>query len=85
MILRILAFLVLALSILFMPFWISLILALAGIIYFAIFWESVFLFFISDLLFGMKEIKFHNILFVSTIMILIILVIIEFLKKKIRV
>ncbi len=68
-----------------MPFWVSLILALAAMAYFSFFWESVLLFFLSDLLYGVKEIKFFNIYFVSFIVSFIILVVLELLKKKIRV
>lgn len=85
MAIRILAFIILLLSILFMPFWVSLILALAAMAYFSFFWESVLLFFLSDLLYGVKEIKFFNIYFVSFIVSFIILVVLELLKKKIRV
>ena len=85
MIVRILASLVLLISVLFWPFWISIILALAGMIYFSFFWESVVLFLLSDLLFGASEAKFFNILFISTIISLIVLIVIELLKKKIRI
>ncbi|MEK7060002.1 MAG: hypothetical protein AAB970_00060 [Patescibacteria group bacterium] len=84
MIKRILAILILLLSILFMPFWLSVILALAGMIYFSFFWESVALFFLSDLLYGISEARFLNIFFISTIVSSIILIIIELLKKKLR-
>jgi len=67
-----------------MPFWFSFILFLIGIIYFSFFLESVVLFFLSDLLYGVPEIKFLNIPFIATILSFIILIIVEFLKKKIR-
>jgi len=67
-----------------MPFWLSVILALAGMVYFSFFWESVFLFFISDLLYGVKEARFFNIFFVSLIVSFLTLIIIELLKKKLR-
>ncbi len=68
-----------------MPFWLSLILGLAGMAYFSFFWESVVLFLLSDLLYGTQEIKFYNIYFVSFIISAIVLILIELLKKKIRV
>ena len=83
-ILRILTSMLLLLSILFMPFWLSLILALAGMIYFAIFWEAVVLFFLSDLLYGIKEAKFSGAIFVSFILSIIILIAIEAVKKKLK-
>jgi len=84
MLLRILTVLILLLSILFFPFWVSIILALVAMIYFSFFIEGVFLFLLSDLLFGLKEERFLNIFFVSFLISLIVLLIIEFLKKKIR-
>lgn len=82
MILRISAFLLLLFSVLFMPLWVSVLLALSGMIYFAIFWEATFLFLLSDLLYGAKEAEFHGIIFLSFIASIIILLIVEFLKKK---
>jgi hypothetical protein len=84
MALRILASLVLLFSILFMPFWVSVILALAGMIYFPFFIEAVFLFFLSDLLYGTPESRFFNIVFVSFIIALISFIILELLKKRLR-
>jgi hypothetical protein len=68
-----------------MPFWISIVLALAGMIYFSFFWESVVLFFLSDLLYGVNEARFFNMFFISLIVSFLVLIIIELLKKKIRV
>ncbi len=84
MIKRILASFLLLLSILFMPFWVSVILALGSMIYFNIFWEAIVLFLLSDLLFGVREAKFHNMIFISLIVTTIILIIIEVVKKKTR-
>ena len=67
-----------------MPFWVSVILALAGMIYFNVFWEAVVLFLLADLLFGVREVKFHNMIFISLIMTTIILIIIEMVKKKLK-
>ena len=68
-----------------MPFWLSVILALASMIYFSFFWEGVILLFLSDLLYGVSEAKFFNIYFVSLIASFLVLVTIELLKKKIRI
>jgi len=84
MILRISASILLLFSILFMPFWVSVTLALAGMIYFSIFWEAVILFLLSDLLYGVKEAEFHGVIFISFIVSILVLIIMEFLKKKIR-
>ncbi len=71
-------------SVLFMPFWVSVILALAGMIYFRFFIEAIFLFLLSDLLYGTPESKLHNMIFVSFVTALICLIIIELSKKKLR-
>lgn len=81
---RILLSLVILGSIFFLPFWVSVILAVSGIIYFKVFWEVIVIFFISDLFFGIKEARFFDITIVSTILILIILLIAEFTKKKLK-
>jgi hypothetical protein len=67
-----------------MPFWVSIILALAGMAYFSFFWEAVILFFLSELLYGVNEIRLSNIFFISLIIPFATLLIIEFLKKKLR-
>jgi len=82
--LRILASFVLLLSMLFMPFWVSVILALIGMVYFSFFWESVALFFLSDLLYGAEEARFFGLVFVSLVSSFVVLISIEFLKKKLR-
>jgi hypothetical protein len=84
MVLRILLSLFLLISILFFPFWVSLIIGIFGIIYFKFFWEAIILFFISDLIFGVKENRFLGITIFSTLLIAIIITIAEFTKKKIR-
>jgi len=84
MLIRILASILLLFSILFMPFWISAILAFAGMIYFAVFWEAVILFLLSDLLYGAREAKFYGAIFVSFIIAIMVLGIIEITKKKLK-
>jgi len=80
MLFRILASLILLFSILFLPFYLSVILAVAGMVYFSFFLEAVFLLFISDMLYKAKE---GNLLYATFISILLILVI-EFLKRKLK-
>lgn len=82
---RILASFILLLSILYMPFWLSVILALIAMAYFSFFWESVALFFLSDSLYGISEIRFFNVFLLSTIISILVLIIIELIKKKLRV
>lgn len=83
MIFRILAFFLLLFSILFAPFWISAILAIAGIIYFSKFFEAAVLFLLSDLLYGTKG-ETGIPIFSSFILAMIILIAIEIMKKKVR-
>ena len=84
MTLRILASILLLFSVLFLPFWVSAILALAGMFYFSVFWEAVVLFLLSELLYGAGEAKFHGAVFVSFITSLAVLIIIEIIKKKLK-
>ncbi len=83
-IVRISAFFVLLFSILFMPFWLSVILALLGIVYFSFFWEAVALLFLSDLLYGAGEARYFYIVFISLIISVLVLIALEFLKKKLK-
>ena len=85
MALRILVSVLLLFSVLFLPFWVTVILALAGMIYFPVYWEAVALFFLSDLLYGTREARYFDIFFVSFIVSFLVLIIIELLKKKIRI
>ena len=84
MLLRILVFFAFLFSVLFMPLWVSVVLALAGMIYFSVFWEAVMLFFVSDLLYGIKETKNSPMIFISFFVSVLVLVILEMLKKKLR-
>ena len=84
MALRILASIVLLLYVLFWPFWVSVFLGLAGMAYFRFFLEAVFLFFLSDLLYGTPEPKFFDMVFVSGAAALVCFVILELFKKKLR-
>jgi hypothetical protein len=85
MALRILTSVVLLFSLLFLPFWVSVIVGLIGMSFFSFFWESIVLFLLSDLLYGIREARFLNIFFITLITSFLALVIIEFLKKKIRI
>jgi hypothetical protein len=80
--LRILAFILLLLSVLFMPIYISALLCLLFMIYFSKFWEGTTAFLFSDLLHQVKDNKTFPILFLSFIISLLLLLTLEFLKKK---
>lgn len=82
--LRILASIILAFSVLFLPFWISVLVALWAFFSFSFFYEAVGIFLLSDLLYGVKEQKFYGFLFVSAIIALIVILLLELLKKKLK-
>lgn len=81
MIIRILASILLLFFVLFMPFWVSVILALVGVFYFRVFWEAVVLLLLSNLLYGAGD---SSDIFISLLIYTIIFIAIEFLKKKIK-
>ena len=84
MALRILASLILLFSILFLPFWLSIILLLANMAYFSIFLEGIFIFLISDLLYGVERARFSGEVFVALTLSLVFLFVIELLKKRLK-
>jgi hypothetical protein len=84
MALRILATAILLFSVIFMPFWVSIILGLIGIIYFNYYLEAVAIALLSDLLYGVPEAKFYNIVFISFFGALVLVFLAQFIKKKIR-
>ncbi|MCF7833939.1 MAG: hypothetical protein K9L98_03540 [Candidatus Pacebacteria bacterium] len=81
---RILAVVILGVSIIFLPFWVSAVLAFGMMFYFRYFIEAVFLFLISDLIFGVSEEKYGTFTFLSMFLTAIMLLIIEYTKKKTR-
>lgn len=83
MVLRIFATIVLLLSILFMPFWITAILAILSMVYFSYFLEIVFLLFLSDILFGIHMGGFAGVTFMSFLISVLVFFTIEFIKKRI--
>ena len=84
LIFRIFFSLILLFSILFLPFWFSIILGFFGIFYFSFFVEAVILMFLSDLLYGIQKEKFLNMYFISFLFFFLIIFVIEFIKKKIK-
>lgn len=84
MALRVLASIILLFSVLFLPFWVSVILGLVSIAYFPFFIEAVFIFFLSDLLYAVPEAKFFGIVYVSFIFALAIFIGVELLRKRLR-
>ncbi|MBI5139632.1 hypothetical protein HZA26_03435 [Candidatus Nomurabacteria bacterium] len=85
MVSRILFSIILLWSLLFLPFWLSYFLLILGIFFFHHFWEGVVLFLISDLIYGVKEQSFFNIVFISTILSSISLLGLELLKRNLKI
>lgn len=67
-----------------MPFWVSAVLAFGAMVYFNIYWEAALLFLLSDLLYGVKEAKFSGTVFISFVVVIMVLLIIEVIKKKLK-
>lgn len=84
MVLRVLASVVLLLSVLYLPFWVSVILALGAMIYFPAFWEAAVIFLISDALYGAPTDRFFGFTFASFTFALALLGAAEILKRKLR-
>ena len=82
--LRIFAAIILLVSVLFFPFWISVILGLIFIAYFSFFAEAIFIFLISDLLFGANEPKFFYFNGISFLIAIVVFTVAETIKKKLR-
>lgn len=84
MVLRILSFFLLLFSVIFMPFWVSVLLGLGAMAYFPIYAEVVVISLLLDLLYGAPEPKFFGITFVSLIISTITLIGIELLKTRLK-
>jgi len=84
MALRVFTSILLVLSIFFMPFWLSVVLALAGMMYFRYYIEAVFVFLIGDLLYGAAEPKLYGVTFALSIMNLLLFICIEYIKPKLK-
>jgi len=74
----------LLISILFFPFFISLIIAVAGMFFIKYYWEVLVLFFIFDLIYGIQGNTIFSFYFGSLLLAICLLLIIEFFKKKLR-
>ncbi len=81
---RILTSVLLLFSVLFFPFYVSILLALVSIFYFSFFGEAIFIFLLSDLLYGVEGGKFFETTFLSFILAILILIIVETIKKKLK-
>ena len=81
---RIIISCILLFSVLFLPFWVSVAIAIIGMIAFRYYFEAVVLLLLSDLLFGAPTARFYNFTFVSFTLSLVLLIVIEFVKDKLK-
>lgn len=81
---RLFASILLLFSVLFLPIWISALLAILLIFYFDIYWEAVVIFLLSDLLYGAPETLFFDFPFFTFVFSVVFLVLLEFVKKKLK-
>lgn len=82
MVVRIAFSIILLLSILFLPFWVSLSLAIVGMVFFHFYFEAIAILFISDLFYGAPEARYFNLTFVSLILSTVLFLAIQFLKRR---
>jgi hypothetical protein len=80
---RIFADVILFLTVIFSPFWLWLILAILGAFYFASYYEIIFAFLLSDLIYGLSLNRFRGTHFAGLIAGTVIFLIIFLLKRKI--
>jgi len=81
---RIIFSFLLIVAILIFPFWAVYALAFLGIIFFPVYWEAIVLLFLVELLFGIRENSLWQFISKSTLGAILGLILIEYLKKKLR-
>lgn len=84
MVKRVFFSIILLFSVLFLPFYITIPLAIFGLFYFPVYFESIVLLFISDLLYGAKEMRYFDFRFVMSSLTLLLFILIVFFKKKLK-
>lgn len=84
MVLRIFASIILFISVLFMPFWLTVFLVTLGIIYFNYFWEGVAWLLLSNLLYGVSKVGLFDKTLIALFGSVIILMAVEVIKKKLN-
>lgn len=81
---RVIYSLVYFMSIFFLPFWVSVLIGIASMIFFRKYYEVLIFFFIFDLLYAVKIDIFSDFVFVTFIAGVLLFIIIEFIKDKLR-
>ena len=79
---RIIFTILLIIVVVFLPFWFYFLLTLFGIFYFKFYLEAFFVLLFSDLLYGVNIDKTFNIVFSQSLLVFIVLLIAEFIKKN---
>ena len=82
LILRIVLDIILFLGVFIFPFWLMLILAFVGLLYFRNFYEFIAVFVVLDFLYAAPEKRFGGSVFVLTVVSTIVYFSVNFLKKK---
>lgn len=81
---RIIFSILLFISLFFLPFWVFIILSLVGMFLFLDYYEALFLLFFADMLYGTRENRYFNFVYIYSIFGLILFFTINFIKQKIR-
>jgi len=84
MVYRVIYNILILISVFYVPFWIFLILLLIGLLIYRNFFEAIFWTILADNLFSLSRDIFFNFQYIYTLIILIMFLIINFFKKKIR-
>lgn len=83
MIFRIIANIAIILSLFFLPFWVSLVLSFAALIYFKKYFEIMPFFLITDMLYGLPEERYLGFTIISISIGIVLYVTVSLIKKKI--
>ena len=81
---RVITSFILLISILFWPFWVSVLIALGAMLYFRIYWEATIAFLIVDLLYGTGAPTLYLPVLASFFTAVVLLLVIEISKKELR-
>ena len=84
MVQRITANIILLMSVLFAPWWITIILALALVFYFKLYYEFIIAAVITDMLYGVPEVLLFDWVFVYTAFSIILFILVQWLKTRLR-
>ncbi len=68
----------------FAPYYVFILLGVIGMFVFPKYYESVILFFLSDVIYGTKEIRYFDFVYITSIVGIVLFFIIEFTKNKLR-